>query len=253
MQIITTFTVVRLYSTMKPFALGMLTLWMLGCSSPKEGDETGTYADVHSVGAMRSVMRNGELGGRIDLDTLTDRRGLYGLGPLSYLRGEVLINDGNCYVSTVTTDSSMKVELRYDVSAPFFVYARVKEWTATEVPDSVHSLQDLEAFIDRSTADAKRPFAFKLSGRVTSATIHVQNLPEGTPVSSPEEAHQGQVNYGLAQEAVQIIGFFSTEHRGVFTHHDSDVHMHLITADKSKMGHLDELEIADLQLFLPKE
>jgi acetolactate decarboxylase len=45
----------------------------------------------------------------------------------------------------------------------------------------------------------------------------------------------------LQQAEVDMIGFFSTRHKGVFTHHDSNVHMHLITSDKKTMGHLDEV------------
>ena len=72
-------------------------------------------------------------------------------------------------------------------------------------------------------------------------------------MNSPQEAHQGQVNYELNDEDVAILGFFSTAHQGIFTHHDSYVHMHLITKDASKMGHLDELEIGQMKLFLTAE
>jgi acetolactate decarboxylase len=108
-------------------------------------------------------------------------------------------------------------------------------------------------FIDDKTTDFKRPFTFKLIGEVSRAIIHIQNLPKGTKVSSPDEAHQGQTNYELNNEESEIIGFFSTEHKGVFTHHDSFLHMHLITADETKMGHLDELEIKEMKLYLPKK
>ncbi len=91
-----------------------------------------------------------------------------------------------------------------------------------------------------------------MQGTISNALIHIQNLPKGAKVSSPEEAHQGQVNYELKDEEVEIIGFFSTKHQGIFTHHDSFLHMHLITKDKSKMGHLDELEISEMTLYLPK-
>jgi len=72
-------------------------------------------------------------------------------------------------------------------------------------------------------------FKFKLIGQVSSAIIHIQSLPKGTKVSSPDEAHQGQTNYNIANEDPEIIGFFSTEHTGVFIYHDSYLHMHLIT------------------------
>jgi acetolactate decarboxylase len=50
---------------------------------------------------------------------------------------------------------------------------------------------------------------------------------------------------------VEIIGFFSTEHKGVFTHHDSFLHMHLITKDKEKMGHLDAATFDRINVHLP--
>lgn len=42
-------------------------------------------------------------------------------------------------------------------------------------------------------------------------------------------------------EQVDIIGFFSTTHKAIFTHHDSFLHMHLIGANREKMGHLEEV------------
>lgn len=210
-----------------------------------------TYADVRVVGAMKNVMWKGELGSRIDLDTILDKKGLYGLGPTSYLTGELLINNGESYVARVTSDSTMVVEKTFAASAPFFVYTNVSEWSEIALPPTIKTIQDLEHFIDDKTKDRKRPFVFKLRGQVSSAIIHVQNLPEGTQVSSPAEAHQGQVNYDLKTEASEIVGFFSTEHQGIFTHHDSFLHMHLITEDGRNMGHLDELEIGKMSLYLP--
>ena len=201
---------------------------------------------------MKNVMWKGKLEGSVNLDTISDKSGLYGLGPHSYLTGELLIIDGESYLSKVTSDSTMSVENITNVTAPFFVYGNVTQWEEIKLPSSVKSIKNLEQFIDEKTRSFKRPFAFKLTGMADKATIHIQNLPEGTKVSSPAEAHQGQTNYELINEPSEIVGFFSTEHKGVFTHHDSFLHMHLITKDRSKMGHLDALAIGDMSLFLPK-
>lgn len=232
----------------------LLLIIIVSCKSEnKESSTIDTYPDIKIVGAMKNVMWKGELGGSINLDTISERKGLYGLGPESYLRGELLVNDGKNYVSKVSSDSTMIVEKTFDVSAPFFVYANVSEWEEIELPKEIVTSKDVEQFIDGKTANNKRPFAFKLIGTVSNAVIHIQNLPEGTKVSSPQEAHQGQTNYSLKNEEVEIIGFFSTEHKGIFTHHDSNIHLHLITKDESKMGHLDEVEIESMTLFLPKK
>ncbi|AXG70309.1 alpha-acetolactate decarboxylase [Kordia sp. SMS9] len=223
------------------------------CHSSQKEETAETYEAVKIVSAMKNVMWKGELQGKINLDTISNKKGLYGIGPVSYLTGELLINNGQSYVSKVTSDSTMIVEKRFNVAAPFFVYANVNEWTKVELPSNIKSVKDIEAFVDEKTKTFKRPFAFKLVGTMKSATIHIQNLPKGTKVSSPKEAHQGQVNYELANEEVEIIGFFSTEHKGVFTHHDANIHLHLITKDEKKMGHLDAVAIEKMWLYLPKK
>ena len=237
-------------------SFGFLIIVVASCNLiPKEKStkETETYPDIIIVGAMKNVMWKGELDGSIYLDTISDKNGLYGLGPVSYLRGELLINNGKSYVSKVISDSIMTVDRRFDVSAPFFVYSNVIEWNEFPIPLEVKTIKELEKFIDEKTTYFKRPFTFKLTGHVSNAIIHIQNLPVGMKVSSPEEAHRGQTKYELKDETVEIVGFFSTEHKGVFTHHDSFLHMHLITSDESKMGHLDKLEMGQMKLYLPKK
>src|SRR5690606_1445105 len=214
-----------------------------------------TTNEVKIVGEMRNVMWKGQLGGNIDLDTIANKTNLYGLGPVEYLRGEILIIDGRAYKSTVVSDSTMKVEATYDIKAPFFGYANISQWSEEVLPDSVQTIQQLERYLDAITQSSPRPFMFKLSGTVEEAIIHVVNLPEGSKVSSPEEAHQGQVNYELKNEPADIVGFFSTGHRDVFTHHVTYLDMLLITKDLQQMGHLDEVvfEKGAMKLYLPVE
>ena len=225
------------------------------CKKSKEiNKETlkNNYPDVTIVSAMKNVMWKGELEGKFVFDSIADTSNIYGLGPLAYLKGEILIKDGVPFASYVTSDSTMTVKKENSITAPFFVYTQVKNWDIIDLSKTIKNIADLERFIDSTTKDYKRPFAFKVIGNILNAKIHIQNLPEGTKVSSPKEAHQGQVNYALENEDVEIIGFFSTEHKGVFTHHDSYLHMHLLTKDETKMGHLDEVVFNDVKLYLPK-
>jgi acetolactate decarboxylase len=198
-------------------------------------------------------MWKGELHGNIDLDTIADKTNLYGLGPVAFLRGEILIIDGKSYKSTVVSDSTMHVEETYRLKAPFFAYANIAGWTAQPLPDSVQTIQQLEQYLDMVTTSSPRPYLFKLAGIVEEATIHIVNLPEGATVSSPEEAHAGQKNYKLKNEQFEIVGFFSTEHKAIFTHHDTFLHMHFITKDLQKMGHLDKalFQKGTTTLYLP--
>jgi acetolactate decarboxylase len=210
---------------------------------------------VKIIGEMKSVMWKGQLYGNINLDTIANRTNLYGLGPVEYLAGEILIIEGKAYKSTVTSDTTMKVEETYDIKAPFFGYANISKWREQTLPDSIQTIQQLETYLDKVTKNSPRPFMFKLTGTVEQATIHIVNLPKGSKVSSPDEAHKGQKKYELQNEQADIIGFFSTEHKAIFTHHDTFLHMHLMTTDKKRMGHLDEVlfKKGKVKLYLPTE
>jgi acetolactate decarboxylase len=210
---------------------------------------------VKVVGAMKNVMRKGQLFGTIALDTIANRQHLYGLGPVEFLTGELLIVDGKAYQSSVISEKEMKVEENFKVKAPFFVYATINDWKEQILPNSVKSLIKLENYLDILTKDTNQPFAFRLSGIVKSANIHIVNLPAGTKVSSPEDAHQGQTNYQLTNKEVEIIGFFSKQHQAIFTHHDTFIHTHLITKDKSMMGHLEEVDFdaKNMKIYLPNK
>jgi acetolactate decarboxylase len=230
-----------------------IALFILGCTGIKTTDDNATTSSTVQIsGAMRNVMHKGELFGTISLDTISSQSGLYGLGPIEYLKGEILIVDGKSYVSKVLTDTSMTVIETDKVKAPFFVYANVFQWKAITLPDSIVSMHQLETFLNLTTQNHRRPFAFRLTAFIDNATIHIINLPDGTEVHSPEDAHQNRKTFSVENKSAELIGFFSTEHAGIFTHHDSYVHIHLITEDKTQMGHLDDLTLkkGTAKLFL---
>src|SRR5690606_8446373 len=118
------------------------------------------------------------------LDTISTKKHLYGLGPVEYLKGELLIIDGRSYVSSVGEDGSVKMEETYNVKAPFFVYTHTENWKEYKLPKRVQTLKQLEEFIDKKSKKIKRPFAFKLEGTFSEVKYHIQNLPDGIVVKS---------------------------------------------------------------------
>ena len=220
----------------------------------KNSQALPTAPAVKTAGAMKDVMWKGMLSDVVKLDTLKPRKGLYALGPGPRLRGELLVLDGTTYWSTVRADSSLQVATDPDeVGAPFLVYGWQSEWKKTSLPDSVKSLGQLESWVDKRMGAVQKPFPLRQEGQVREAFIHAQNLAPDATVSNPREAHAGQVNYRLPSQRVQIAGFFSRKHQGIFTHHDSFLHLHLIDEKEQMMGHLDSLSIGQLQIYLPEK
>lgn len=239
------------------YTVATISIFLVCCDSKTiqntEPEKTTTNS-VQIVGEMRNVMHKGELFGTIDLDTISNKQHIYGLGPVEFLTGEILLIDGKGYKSIVVNDTTMEVTETFAMKAPFFVYANVDHWTETDLPDSVVTMKQLEKYLDQITKESARPFCFRLSLTVDTASIHIVNLPAGAKVSSPEEAHRGQKNFPVRNQHAEVVGFFSTEHQGVFTHHDSYIHMHLITQDKKSMGHVDQLHIkpGTASVFTPR-
>ncbi len=233
--------------------LKVVVLVLLSLFSCKQTEnKNNTTNKVQVSGAMKNVMRKGQLYGTINLDTISNKEHLFGLGPIEYLSGEITIFDGVSYQSNVVTDTTMMVKENFNLKAPFFVYANASKWNEIQVPNTVADLIKLEDFLNKIPKKNVDPFAFKIEAVAEKANIHIVNLPKGTKVSSPEEAHQGQVNYDLINDSVDLIGFYSTQHKTIFTHHDTNIHVHLLTKDRKKMGHLESIEfkIGSVKLFV---
>jgi len=240
---------------MKLIGRSLIGILLLGCNSPQENESVvQTSTGVTVVGEMRNVMWKGELEGTIDLDTIKNKTHLYGFGPLEFLKGEILVMDGKSFESVVVNDSVMRVSESFDLKAPFFAYANIDAWEEYNLPDSIVDLRSLENHLIMCTAGKTQPLLFQLVGDIDSSIIHVVNLPEGVQVDSPDKAHQGRVFFPLMNESVTVVGFYSQNHKAIFTHHDTFLHMHLITKDHQKMGHVDALNFkpGNLKLLLPK-
>lgn len=189
---------------------------------------------------MRNVMWKGELFARIDFDTLQQWDHLYALGPIEGLQGEFVVYDGRGYRSSIVDGAERVTETR-ELSAPFAGYDYISDWQSVELPDSVKTTSTLGNWLVAVTDSADHPFFFTLEATIDRAVYHVMALPEGTIVDSPDVAHRlGRKYFGFSGEA-DLLGFFGMQHKGIFTHHDSYTHIHLLARDRSALGHLDTL------------
>lgn len=217
---------------------------------------TSIHAQNHEVqiaGAMHNVMRKGDLSNTIHLDTLSHKKNLYGLGPKENLKGELLVINGASYISSIGENNQIIMQKSFDVKAPFFVYTNNTDWQEKKLPKWVKSSVDLEKYLEEFSKNQEYPFVFKLTGTFKKVGFHIQNLPDGTIIKSPKDAHTNQRKFVRENVAGDIVGFFSKKHQTIFTHHDSFIHIHYINNERTEMGHIDDLIIDNkVKLYLPK-
>ena len=231
------------------------TILVLLFSSCQNADKKATATEVKYSGALKTIM-TGSIQSVINLDSLSAKKQLYALGAVENLEGEIQIFDSKPSNSFVV-DSTLKIIDSYQLKAALLVYAEVEEWDSYEI-SNITTKSDLEEKIFE-TAKSKginieKPFPFLLEGTISSLDWHVINWKQGDTIHNHKKHKEAGLNGILRNTGVEILGFYSTKHKAVFTHHTTNMHMHFKTNDNNIAGHIDDLQLDNqLILKLPKQ
>jgi acetolactate decarboxylase len=210
--------------------------------------------EVKYTGAMRRIMQQGDLSATVALDTLQrESENLYGLGAATGLKGEIIILEGKSYRSKITKNHVV-TEQADGITAALLVYANVDRWTKRKIGTPVNTEKKLEEEIEKmaveNSIDMSRAFPFLIKSRKGIINYHIIDWKEGVNHSASTHSQYAKFDT-LTNQNVTLLGFFSKNHKGVFTHHTSSVHIHVISDDKSIVGHVDETTLSDYDVMLP--
>jgi hypothetical protein len=188
----------------------------------------------------------GDLRGHVELGTLSSVPYLYALGPLEDLRGEVSIFASEPSIARIGRDG-VTTSVSWSERACFLVWAQVPAWSERApgvVPAGLDDIERQVVGLARETGlDPERPLPFRVLATALEVTLHVLDKRDGLP-HNPERHEQAKVRRTLQHAAVELIGFYSRQHRGIFTPRESNVHVHLRTEDGRISGHLETIRLA---------
>jgi acetolactate decarboxylase len=230
----------------------MLTIALSACSESKKSENP---LNVRFDGALKNIMHKGDLSAKADLREYSDTEHLYGLGAVENLKGEILILDGMPFISSVK-DDSLHIDNSFEHKATLFVYAQVDEWKSIEIPRSVLSYADLETYIKKAASmngiDVEEPFPLMIEGRFGSFDWHVIDWEDGDTDHSHEKHISSGLNGTITNENAMVFGFYSNSHHAIYTHHTTNMHLHVKTLDNQLAGHVDDLILGEnMVLKLP--
>lgn len=121
-------------------------------------------------GNFSQMMRHGNVSGKIALVSIPSGAGVYGVGALADLQGEILIWDGQILVSPGASTSGSIQLPQADDQAALLVTAQVKEWEQIQAPNNM-TQQAFEKFVVDSAGargiDVNQPFPFLSIGEIT--------------------------------------------------------------------------------------
>jgi hypothetical protein len=213
-----------------------------GGAPPGEGgNQAGS--EVQVWGALRSIMHEGKTEGNVALQSVIPGPHAYAVGALSGLRGEVTIWDDDVIVSFGEPGGAVRTppEAPPGETATLLVRAAVPNWTSHAVDHAIEANrvdEELETVAKNAGLDIGSRIPMIIEAKAKSLEWHVlAGLPDGG-----QSAHDGPRSVGtLSGTTVTLVGFFSRNDEGVFTHMGEHSHVHMVTSGERMTGHVDAM------------
>ncbi len=244
---------------MKYFAILLIAISIASCGTDDtevEGKEKSEIFKVEYEGALKNMMHKGDVSAKVTLANFENTENFYALGALENLKGEIQIFDSKPFNTTVV-DSNLTFDNSFSKKATLLVYASVSKWKSVNIPDNILTYEQLESYVQKMAEENQiktdEPFPFLIEGKAKSFDWHVINWKDG----DKEHSHEKHINSGLHgtinNRAVKMLGFYSDSHHAIFTHHTTNMHIHVKTDDNEIAGHVDGLSLGKgMVLKLPE-
>lgn len=208
----------------------------------------GWDGTVQRWGTLKDVLRKGQTQARVDLSVATTSPHAYGIGALEGVRGEVLVRDGEVWVSRVDGDACQTGSPADNEQATLLALAHVPAWVEVPVERPV-AADALDAFIGaearRLGLPVDRPVPVLVEGPLTGLSLHVLNgaCPFAQPL--PPDDPRAPLRREAARVTGLLVGFYSEGPPGELTHHGHRTHLHALVARAPLlMGHADAVGLA---------
>jgi len=222
---------------------------------------------VEYVGAQKDIFVSGKALSVVSLEDLAGRKGLYAMGPIDGLDGEITIYDSKPYITKVR-GKDFVMDNTFKHGAFFLVWTEQMKWQDVPVPSSVKGYIDLQQFVKaqakRAGIDVTKPFPFLLAGTPVEIKWHINVDRTGGKPITKSLFMKSKEPFVTKNEPVDIIGFYSDHHAGVFLNQFSpaikegsgirnEIHIHLVSHVSKAAGHIDDLTLGEgMILKLPQ-
>lgn len=215
--------------------------------------------ELEQWGTLREALRDGQVQGRVRIGDAA-RAGLYGVGALEGLRGEVTIFDGEIWISEGSAEKAVTTRAMVsDEQATVLFAAEVAEWQKFPVEVDVDP-SVFDAFLAEQAQlagiDSAQPFPFVIEGGFEHLKLHVvagqcpirARMMAEDPKFPPFEMHAEEI-------AGRLVGIYSPGSGGVVCHVGSDTHVHaLLEGQNALTGHVESVGLAaGAVLRLPRQ
>ena len=215
---------------------------------------------VTAYGNFKRVFHTGDASGNVGLVSVPASPGMYGVGALADLRGEILIWDGKVFVTRGESITGSVEPPGPQDQAALLVTGRIKGWRQITAPRELAQTEFEQFVVDTARKmgiDITKPFPFVARGEITNYLWHVVtgSTKQHGGASQAQQGHADSRTFSGAKTVGVLVGFYSAEElEGVISHPGERFHIHYADNDVKISGHLDQFGIGKgLALLLPKQ
>ncbi len=210
---------------------------------------------VEYIGSQKEIFKTGTAISVLSLEQLSGTKGLFAVGPVDGLDGEITIFDSKPYITKVR-GADYVLDATYNHGAFFLVWTNRTTWRDVPIPASVRGYADLQRFVkDQALTagiDATKPFPFLLSGVPAEIKWHINVDRTGGQRITKELFAKSKERYVLTNEPVDIVGFYAENHPGEFISQfapafnegsgtTNAIHIHVVSRNGKAAGHIDDI------------
>jgi acetolactate decarboxylase len=199
---------------------------------------------------LREVLHEGKTQAKVRIADVSGSKTTIGVGAVEGLNGEIVILDGQAYVSSVGPDGKLitRSGSNADVRAALLITADVPRWQTVSLDSTVGPANFDQTIRDAAIAagvEVDKPFPFVISGTVASLEGHVIN--GACPSAGTADAKHQPYHLKLSRACeVTLVGIYADNAAGVMTHHDSKSHVHALTSGQDRIAaHVDHVSLQE--------
>ncbi|KPP85477.1 MAG: Alpha-acetolactate decarboxylase [Rhodobacteraceae bacterium HLUCCO07] len=217
--------------------------------------ELATAQDLTAHGNFRHMMHSGDTSGTVALDTL-DAPSAWGVGATAGMRGEIVLRDGEVLVSRGSDPEARLTPPEPGEEAAILARGTVADWHAVPLPHDMEP-DRLTHFIEMQASarglDTDAGFPIRLTGSfptlvwhvVTGEPPHEGDTTHGGHGEGHANAHSAMNLYDEPGAEGEIVGVYTGPAlEGVASHPGERLHLHFVSADGTRSGHVDEITFA---------
>lgn len=221
-------------------------------------------ANFESYGNFQQMMKSGDSKAKVNLSSLPNSPGYWGVGALAGLNGEIIQIDGALLVSHGSNLEGAVTNFSSQDQAVLWAGGRVNDWKPILISSDM-SQPEFEKFIMKEAGqhslNLSQPLLFRVTGQYAHLIWHVitgkqsgeSNQAPGDGAKAKAHGHHGgghankQAGMNLFRNpsaSGQLVVVYSGDQlEGVVSHPGERFHIHYIDDAKKLSGHVDQYTV----------